>query len=105
MKLVKNPLTINDDAWEWESLTEIAESLVCQRWVLSVQAVRFMEPAPDQIFYVVLLQATDHEILLISDFEEQDYRPVCDRACFATLHDALACMRDSIYSLSCDLKL
>ena len=108
MKLVKNPITVDDRAcrlWGEEAVTEIAECLVAHHYVLSLNAVRFHEPAPDQLFYAVCLQRTDDEILLIADFDEQDYGPVCDAACFDTLNAALACFRDTIYSLSHDIKL
>lgn len=105
MKLVTNPMTINDRAWGEEAVTEIAECLVAHHYVLSLNAIRYHEPAPDHQFYVVLLQPTQEEILLISDFDEQDYAPVSDAACFDQLEDALTCFRDTIYSLSHDIQL
>lgn len=105
MKLVINPMTVNDRAWGEESVTELAECLVAHHYVLSLNAIRFHEPAPDHQFYAVGLQPIDDEILLISDFEEPDYAPVSDAACFDQLEDALTCFRDTIYSLTHDIQL
>lgn len=103
MKLVKNPMTVDTRTWGEEAVTEVAECLVMHQWVLSLNAVRFHEPAPDHVFYAVLLQKVEEPVLLICDFDEQDYAPVCDAACFDQLEDALTCFRDTMSALSSEV--
>ena len=105
MKLVKNPIEVNAQSWDVEAITEISECLVLANYVISLQAVRFAEPAPDHLFYMVTMQPLENEVCLLSEFDHQDYGPVSDEACFATLHDALKCLEDTIYSLAVDLPL
>lgn len=102
-KLIKNPIeshlsSLCEEAGQ-ESFTEVAEILVRQQWYVGIYAIRYCDPAPDSIFYVVQLRQAHGDVIEIQDLFQENFGPVLDSAFYGTLPKALTCFYDSIKAL------